>query len=74
MLLQINIPTGAGFFSHPLMKWTCAYADQSFLDTRGQHGVRMGELGLGRIRAAFHYGLDDGDLEHVMRAFKAILK
>ncbi len=36
-------------------------------------GVRMGELGRGRIRAVTHYGITPMDVEHVLDAVQAVL-
>jgi len=49
------------------------YTTQSFIDTLARHGVRMGELGHGRIRAALHNDIDDADLERVMQVFATLL-
>jgi threonine aldolase len=63
------VQTNMVFFSVTDPRYTC----DSFLAALRQHGVRMGELGHGRIRAALHYGIRDADLEQVMQACKAVL-
>ena len=45
---------------------------ESFLRSLHQHGVRMGELGHGRIRAVVHYQVSDQDIEDTIAVFRAL--
>ena len=46
---------------------------QSFIRELSDHGIRMAELGHGRIRAVVHYQIDDDDIEQTIATFKKIL-
>ena len=47
---------------------------QTFLAELARHGVRMCELGYGRIRAVIHYQINDDDIEATIDTFKKILE
>jgi threonine aldolase len=47
---------------------------QTFIAAAEQHGVRVGELGHGRIRAVTHRGISAADIEHVLKAFASVLR
>ncbi|GIV95391.1 MAG: threonine aldolase [Herpetosiphonaceae bacterium] len=49
------------------------YTWQSFLEALSRHGVRMGELGYGRIRAVTHYGISADDVDLAIEAVRRIL-
>ena len=50
------------------------FTSETFLAELANHGVRMAELGHGRIRAVIHYQIDDSDIEATIDVFKKILK
>ena len=47
---------------------------QSFLSALKQRGVRMGELGYGRIRAVTHYGITASDIDATVAAVADVLR
>ncbi len=49
------------------------YDNETFLRGLQERGVRMAELGHGRIRAVTHYQIDDESIEQTIRAFRELL-
>nr|WP_281256690.1 low-specificity L-threonine aldolase [Melittangium boletus] len=47
---------------------------QSFLSALKQRGVRMGELGYGRVRAVTHYGISESDVDATLSAVADVLR
>jgi threonine aldolase len=47
---------------------------QSFLQALKQRGVRMGELGHGRIRAVTHHGITASDIDAAVAAVADVLR
>lgn len=47
---------------------------QTFLSALKQRGVRMGELGYGRIRAVTHYGISESDIDTTTAAVADVLR
>jgi threonine aldolase len=47
---------------------------QSFLSALKQRGVRMGELGYGRIRAVAHHGISAADIDATLAAVADVLR
>ncbi|WP_433338053.1 low-specificity L-threonine aldolase [Spirillospora sp. CA-294931] len=47
--------------------------NEAFLSAAAARGVRMAELGHGRIRLVTHRGVDDQDVDHVLEVVRAIL-
>lgn len=39
------------------------YSWEPFLDALGEHGIQMGELGYGRVRAVTHHGISQEDID-----------
>ena len=52
---------------------TPSYSNETFLAALGERGVRMAELGRGRIRAVVHYQIDDAGIEATLGAFRQLL-
>ena len=50
------------------------YSTRAFLDALVENGVRMGELGHGRIRAVVHFEHDDAMIEHTLSVFENLLE
>lgn len=50
------------------------YPWEHFLTTLEAQGVRMSELGYGRVRAVTHYGISDEDIEQTLSAVQHILQ
>jgi threonine aldolase len=49
------------------------YTWQSFLEALSSHGVRMSELGYGRLRAVTHYAISDEAIDQTLAAVQRIL-
>ena len=49
------------------------YTWKTFLDALQAEGVRMGELGHGRIRAVTHYGISSEDIDRAIAAVERVL-
>lgn len=45
----------------------------AFVNTLAEHGVLVGELGHGRIRAVTHYGVDASDIEAALEVVRRVL-
>nr|BBH88079.1 threonine aldolase [Thermosporothrix sp. COM3] len=49
----------------------CSY--QMFIETAAHRGLRLGELGYGRLRAVFHYGNTPDDVDRALEIIRTIL-
>jgi len=50
---------------------TCDY--RTFIELAARRGLRIGELGYGRLRAVFHYGNTSHDVDEALSIIRAIL-
>ncbi len=64
-----TVETNMVFFSVTDVRFTT----QTFLKALGEQGVRMGELGHGRIRAVIHFEHDDAMIEQTVAVFENLL-
>ena len=64
-----EVETNMVFFkvTHP------EHSTESFLQVLQESGVRMAELGHGRVRAVVHYQIDDADIDATIEAFRKTL-
>lgn len=65
-----EVETNMVFFrvTHP------GHSMESFLQALQERGIRMAELGHGRIRAVIHYQIDDADIDTTIEAFRQLLQ
>jgi threonine aldolase len=47
---------------------------REFIESAGEQGVRLAELGRGQIRAVTHRGIDDGDIERAVAVIAGIIR